>query len=58
MNECKTCRFFSDLEYGRGGCHRYPPTVHDEEECRTYFPTVEDEYWCGEWSAKEEEPTT
>jgi hypothetical protein len=48
---CKTCVFFSGYnvpEQTSGNCHRYPPSLTDENSGGPWQPYVTHDEWCGE----------
>lgn len=55
MESCATCKYFGEED---GICRRFPPTrLMFGPASVTQFPKVKSSEWCGEFVAKQEEPT-
>ena len=53
---CCRCKYWDSELYAKhvvGDCHRYPPTVINEEDAESFthvLPKTRKEEWCGEFS--------
>lgn len=52
---CESCRFWVGGEPGLGLCRRYAPRPNPEST-EIYWPTTAEYEWCGEYSAKAQQP--
>lgn len=51
--KCETCAHWEqtdDKSYGH--CHRYPPTLIQNDDRMAFFPVVRSDNWCGEHKEK------
>ena len=63
---CSNCRYYSEVQTGKGLCRRSPPVIVDaivEEQLKeghvhaieegTRYPVATAVWWCGEWAGNE-----
>lgn len=51
---CKTCKYFKNIDKDNQFCHRYPPIPHtsgsiDDISSYNNFVQVSENEWCGEY---------